>query len=214
MHMNIVKDVLGALKIVAVDPMPMEELAELGPFRERRRRALAQISENQADRLSCRIGCDLHLVAEGLRLGGLRGALTCRVECPTVVSTGELLSLYPAGRQLCAAMRAPMHGDVWAAALASIERKIFTQDPDGDRLSLREMPRQKNRLPETAEVAPGDRRRSGMDKVDFLRVYPGRVHYCVYCLRKVSMGDTETPEQGVHEPYRFDRQEFQIYEQR
>src|SRR5689334_9636224 len=145
MHVNIVKDVLGALKIVAVDPMPMEELAELGPFGERRRRALAQLSENQTDRLSCRIGCDLHLVAEGLRLGGLRGALTCRVECPTMISTGELLSLDPAGRELCAAMRAPMHGDVGPAALASVERKLFTHDPDGGQLSLREIPRQINR---------------------------------------------------------------------
>src|SRR6516162_10252455 len=102
MNVNIVENVLGALKIVAVDPVPVEELAELGPFGERRRRALAQIGENDADRLSCRIRCDLHLTAEGLRLGGLRCALACRVECPTVVSTGELLSLDPAGRQLCA----------------------------------------------------------------------------------------------------------------
>src|SRR5215831_10616951 len=105
MNVNIVENVLGALKIVAVDPVPMEELAELRPFGESRRCALAEIGKNESDRLSCRIRCDLYLAAEGPRLGGLRGALTGRVECPTVVSTGELLPLYPAGRQLCAAMR-------------------------------------------------------------------------------------------------------------
>src|SRR6516164_1700280 len=112
MHVNIVENVLGALKIVAVDPVSMEELTELRPFGEGRRCALAQICKNQADRLSCRIRCDLHPAAEGLRFGRLRGALTCRVECPAVVSTGKLLSLDPAGRQLCAAMRAPVHREV------------------------------------------------------------------------------------------------------
>src|SRR5262249_36727201 len=97
MNVNIVENVFGALKIVTVDPVPMEELAERGPFGEWRRATFAEVPEDETDRLTCRVGRDLYLAAEGLRLGWLRRALTGRVEGPTVVPARDLLSLYPAG---------------------------------------------------------------------------------------------------------------------
>src|ERR1700693_882158 len=112
MHVNIIEDVLGALKIVAIHPVPMDELAELGPLGELRRCLVAEVCEDEPDRFTCRVRRDLHLAAEGLRLGGLRSALARRVEGPAVVSTGELLSSYPAGRELRPAMWAAMHHDV------------------------------------------------------------------------------------------------------
>src|SRR5215831_9394839 len=96
MHVNIVENIFGALKIVTVDPVPMKELAERGPFGEWRRAAFTEVSEDETDRLTCRIDRDLYLAAERLRLGWLRRALTGRVEGPTVVSARDLLSLYPA----------------------------------------------------------------------------------------------------------------------
>jgi hypothetical protein len=95
--MNVVDDILGALKKVAVHPVPMDVLADLRPRGKWRRRALAEVGEDESDRLPCRIRRDLHLVAEGLRLGGLRRASTRRVESPTVVSAGDFLALDDAG---------------------------------------------------------------------------------------------------------------------
>src|SRR5215470_17058856 len=62
-------------------------------------------------------------------------------------------------------MGAPRRGDIGPATLASIEREVFVHDPDWDGLSLREIPRQIDRLPETSQVTSADRRRPGVDKI-------------------------------------------------
>src|SRR5215471_7290890 len=62
-------------------------------------------------------------------------------------------------------MREPMRGDIRPATLTSIEREVFAHDPDWDGLSLREVPRQIDRLPETCKVTSADRRRPGVDKI-------------------------------------------------
>src|SRR5215468_2112169 len=62
-------------------------------------------------------------------------------------------------------MRAPMRGEIGPATLASIEREVFAHDLDRDGLSLREIPRQIDRLPETSKVTSADRRRPGADKI-------------------------------------------------
>src|SRR5215471_12561288 len=147
----------------------MDELAELRPFGEWRRRALAQIGEDQADRFSCRIRRHPNSAAERLRLGWLLGALTGRVEGPAVISARDLLASHGAGRELRPAVRAPVHRDVGLPALAAIEREPLAHDLDGDGLSLREGTRQVDRLPEAPEIAPADRPRAGVDEIAFLR---------------------------------------------
>src|SRR5262249_15299446 len=62
-------------------------------------------------------------------------------------------------------MWATMRGDIGPATLASVEREVFAHDPDWDGLSLREIPRQIDRLPETSQVTSADRRRPGVDKI-------------------------------------------------
>src|SRR5262249_47529242 len=62
-------------------------------------------------------------------------------------------------------MRAPRRGDIGTATLASIEREVFVHNPDWDGVSLGEIPRQIDRLPETSQVTSADRRRPGVDKI-------------------------------------------------
>src|SRR5262249_2694523 len=72
-------------------------------------------------------------------------------------------------------MWATMGGDISPATLASVEREVFAHDPDWDGLSLREIPRQIDRLPETSKITSAERRPSGVDKVHWVCRFD--IHY-------------------------------------
>src|SRR5439155_25003481 len=61
--------------------------------RERRRLALAEVREDQAERLARRVGAERDLLAKRFRLGRLLDALPVIAELPAVIEATDTLAL-------------------------------------------------------------------------------------------------------------------------
>src|SRR6185312_15201996 len=118
--------VLDALEIIArhrveVDDAHAVRLLELGKARKRRRLALAEIGEDEAEIFLDRIGRDADLGGEGRALGRLLHALPGAVVQPAVIEAAQAIALDRAERQRRLAVRAAVGEEMRRAALAAIE---------------------------------------------------------------------------------------------
>src|SRR5262249_9722563 len=135
---------------------------EFGVARERWGGAFAQIGKDHAEVFLGGIARYSHLGREAGVLGRLLDALARAVVFPAVVEAAQAVALHPAGRELRAPVRAARRHDVRCAALAAVEGEVLAHGADGLRLARREVAGQRHRLPETAQVAPGERAGPGV----------------------------------------------------
>src|SRR6516165_395728 len=92
--MHLVHAVLEALQIIAGHVLNAPHLDHpvaraMRKMRKRRRLAVAEIAEDQAEMLAGRIGTDLHLAGKARFLGRLLDALAGAVELPAVIDAAD-----------------------------------------------------------------------------------------------------------------------------
>src|SRR5947207_13513106 len=129
-HMDVVHDVLRALKIVARDhlhrrrnrPALVSAVFQAGQRSKGRRLAFPEIGKNEAVSLVRRIrGQSSHARAERLRLGGLLDTLPGLVVAPAVIAEANGVAFDPSRRQASQAMRALVDYGASGSTLAPVE---------------------------------------------------------------------------------------------
>src|SRR5262249_1050092 len=98
---------------------------------QRRRFALAQISEDESQIFFSRVMANTNLFGKGFAVGRLLHALTATVVKPTVVHAPDTVSFDPTGGQLGSAMRAAKLHQMRSTACPPVEREILTHNSDG-----------------------------------------------------------------------------------
>ncbi len=170
MDVRFVEVVLDALEVVArhqvaVDRDVAVRLLDLGIAREGRRLAIAEIGEDEAHVLAQRIGRHLDLGGEGRALGRLLEALAGAVIEPAVIEAADAVALDPAVDERGLAMGTAVDQQMRRAALAAIEREIFAHHLYAHRASRGEIGRARDRMPEPAQIAPGQGAGPDMRKI-------------------------------------------------
>src|SRR6267142_1713069 len=122
--------------------------------RKRRRRALAEVREDEPHAFLRRIAARGHLAREVRVLGRHLYALAAAVELPAVIQAAQRVALDPAEVQLRAAVRAAVVHYLGAARLAAVERVVLAHDADRLGMCLRQVFAAVDREPELAHEAP------------------------------------------------------------
>src|SRR3990167_3780981 len=167
-HMDVVHDVLRALKVVARDhfdrradrPALASAVFQTRQWAKSRGLAFAEIGENEAVSFVRGIGGEFsHAGAERFRLGRLLDTLSGLVVAPAVIPAANGLPFDPARRQTCQSMPALVGYDVGLSAFTTVERQLLAKDPDRNDCAFHELRGDVNGLPVAAKVAPGQRDR-------------------------------------------------------
>src|SRR6185503_3221322 len=152
--------------------------------RQRRRLALAEIGEDQADVFFHRITRNADFVRERLSFRRLLDALSRAVIFPAMIKTTYAFALDPAHRKLRSPVRAARANEVRRGAIAAIDREIFSKDSNRQRPANRKLMGAADRLPEHSQIASGQCSRTGVNYFAKIHFDLSVCHYsCFQCAR-------------------------------
>src|SRR5262249_55232651 len=135
---------------------------EVGMALQSGRLVLTEVAPDQPEVLAGRIGGELDAGGVGRVLPPLLHTPAVAIVPPAVVHEALPVALDGPGRELGAAVGAAEAHDVGRATLASVQGEPLRQDADGDPVAGPKVFGSKDRGPEAAQVAAGQRIRSGL----------------------------------------------------
>ena len=154
--------VVEPVEIVARPELRCAEFEHALPFEvreaaQRRRLAVAEIREDQAEILLRRIRTQNDFARESRIFAGLFQARAVGAELPTVIAAADRVALHPAGRELRRAVRARKLGDAHRAGAAAVHGQLLVQDAHRIGPFSRDVLRPRYRVPKRPQVAAGER---------------------------------------------------------
>ena len=158
---NVVEEVAGP--DVSLDPQSC--FFEIRIARQRRRRTVAEVDEDQAEILFGRATANADFFGEGFFFRRLLDALAGGIKAPTVKAAADRVVLDPADGKLRLAVRAAKVDQMRFAAVAAVERELLAHDLDRLGPAGRYILSAVHRVPKFSQVAAGKRVRTGVVEV-------------------------------------------------